>query len=69
MNSPLRVAREKRELTLQQVALAVGIDSGNLSRIERGAQTPSKDLTERLVAFYAGEVTEMQIIFPERFAA
>lgn len=62
------MAREKRELTLQQVALAVGIDSGNLSRIERGTQTPSKDLTERLVGFYEGEVTEMQIIFPERFA-
>lgn len=67
MNTPLRLARGKRQLTIQQVASAVGIDSGNLSRIERGQQTPSKKLTEKLVAFFGGELTEVQILFPERF--
>ena len=69
MNTPLREAREKRGLTIQQVSASVGIDSGNLSRIERGLQVPSKDLTERLAKYFEGEVTETQIIYPERFAA
>lgn len=68
MNSPLKQARRHRKMTLQQVANAVGIDTGNLSRIERGQQTPSKKLTEKLVAFFDREVTEVQILFPERFA-
>ena len=68
MTSPLRKSREKRELTLQQVSSAVGIDTGNLSRIERGLQVPSKELAEKLVALFDNEVTETQIIYPERFA-
>lgn len=68
MSTPLRQAREKRHLTIQQVAAQVGIDSGNLSRIERGRQVPSKTLTEKLVEFFDREVTEVQILFPERFA-
>jgi transcriptional regulator with XRE-family HTH domain len=68
MNSPLKQARLKRELTLQQVANEVGIDTGNLSRIERGHQIPSKELAEKLVKFFDNEVTETQIIYPERFA-
>lgn len=69
MNSPLKRSRLKRELTLQQVANEVGIDTGNLSRIERGLQTPSKELTEKLAKYFDGEITELQIIYPERFAA
>jgi transcriptional regulator with XRE-family HTH domain len=68
-DSPLKKARLKRELTLQQVSSAVGTDTGNLSRIERGIQIPSKELAEALVKFYDSEVTETQIIYPERFAA
>lgn len=68
MNSPLKQARLKRELTLQQVANEVGIDTGNLSRIERGLQIPSKELAEKLVKLFDNEVTETQIIYPERFA-
>ena len=66
MTTPLRQAREQRNLTIQQVAAAVGIDSGNLSRIERGLQVPTKDLTEKLARFFDNEVTETQIIYPER---
>jgi transcriptional regulator with XRE-family HTH domain len=69
MTTPLRQARERRNLTIQQVAAAVGIDSGNLSRIERGQQVPSKELTEKLAKYFGGEITELQIIYPERFAA
>lgn len=68
MSSPLKLVRLKREKTLQEVANAVGIDTGNLSRIERGLQVPSKDLTEKLAKFFDNEVTETQIIYLERFA-
>ena len=68
MNSPLKQARLKHEKTLQEVADSVGIDTGNLSRIERGLQTPSKELTEKLAKYFGGEITEIQIIYPERFA-
>lgn len=68
--TPLRLAREARNLTLKQVADAVGTDGGNLSRVERGTQTPSKELTEALVKFYGVKnLSEVQILFPERFTA
>ena len=64
MTSPLKRARLAHGLTLEQVATAVGIDTGNLSRIERGAQVPSVARTARLAKFFAGAVTETQIINP-----
>ena len=67
MDSPLKLARKKRKLTLHQVATALGIDTGNLSRIERGLQVPSKELTEKIVKFFGKGMTETKIIFPERF--
>ncbi len=69
MTTPLRMARESRGLTIQQVATSVGIDPGNLSRIERGKQVPSKDLAERLSQVFGGQVSETQIIYPERFVS
>lgn len=68
MNSPLKKARLKREQTLQEVADAVGIDTGNLSRIERGLQVPSKELAEKLAKHFDNSVTETEIFYPERFA-
>lgn len=65
-DSPLKKARLKRERTLQEVSSAVGTDTGNLSRIERGLQIPSKELAEALVKYYDSEITETQIIYPER---
>lgn len=69
MDSPLKKARHKAGQTLQAVAAAVGIDTGNLSRIERGIQVPGKAIAEKLSKHFNGEVTETEIIWPERFAA
>lgn len=68
MKSPLRAERERRGLTLKAVAHAVSMDQGNLSRVERGEQLPSKELIEALCKYFDGAVTELEIIFPERFA-
>jgi transcriptional regulator with XRE-family HTH domain len=67
MITPLRRVREQRGQTIQQVAVAVGVDSGNLSRIERGVQVPGRELTEKLAKYFENEVTETEIIYPERF--
>lgn len=67
MKTPLRQARERRDLTIVQVSTSTGIDPGNLSRIERGCQTPSKGVAEKLAKFFGHEVTEIQILYPERY--
>lgn len=49
MTTPnLRDIRHSRGLTLQQVAAAAGVNVGNLSRIERGAEFPRPPRVERL---------------------
>lgn len=67
MKTPLRLVRKRREMTIVQVAMAVGLDPGNLSRIERGCQTPSKDVAEKLANFFGNEITEIHILYPERY--
>lgn len=67
MNTPLKKARKARGLTLAEVANAVGLDTGNLSRLENGKQSASTETAANLARFYSGEVTEMQILYPERF--
>lgn len=67
--TPLRRLRKRRGLTVAQVALAIDIDQGNLSRIERGAQF-SRRAAAALVAYYGtGEITEMEILYPDRFVS
>jgi transcriptional regulator with XRE-family HTH domain len=68
MKSPLRVAREKRGMTLNALAKIVGSDVGNLSRIERGVQTPNAQLAERICREFDGEINELQLIYPARYA-
>lgn len=67
--SPLRRARTSRSKTLAEVGREVGIDPGNLSRIERGEQMPSKEVLAAIVEYFTGEITEAHVLFPERFPA
>lgn len=60
--NPLRTARLERGLTLAKVAGAIGIDTGNLSRIERGRQLPDRDLAMRLFEFYERQVPLLSIL-------
>lgn len=55
-------------MTLNALAKKVGSDVGNLSRIERGVQTPNAHLAERICSEFDGEVSELQLIYPARFA-
>ncbi|MCM1958156.1 helix-turn-helix transcriptional regulator [Acinetobacter modestus] len=65
--TPLRRIREIHKYSLAEVAAAVSSDAGNLSRIENGNQKPSLQLAEDLTHFFKGEITEMQLLYPERF--
>lgn len=72
--SPLKRARLSRSWTLADVtarlaAMGDRVDSGNLSRIERGAQKASTALAEKLVQVFEGDLTEMHILYPERFGS
>jgi DNA-binding XRE family transcriptional regulator len=66
MKTPFRIAREKRNLTLGAMAVLVGSDVGNLSRIERGTQVPNRALAEKICALFDNEVSEIQLIYPNR---
>lgn len=70
--SPLRKARKRRGWRLHDVVdrlreINCPVDMGNLSRIERGKQTASPALAEKLCLVFGGELTELQILYPERF--
>lgn len=67
MKSPLRQIRERMGQTIVEVGRAVSIDPGNLSRIENCKQKASTELAEKLVQHFGGEITEIQILYPERF--
>lgn len=68
--SPMRRAREKHGITLQDLAIKVGSDVGNLSRIERARQVPSSELAEKICKEISnGELTELHLIYPERYTS
>lgn len=66
-STPLHAIRKRREKTLAEVAQAVGTDAGNLSRIENGKQQASPALAERLARHFGYAITEIEILYPERF--
>lgn len=44
----IRALRQKRGETLESIALDIGTDASNLSRIERGLQQPSTELLKAI---------------------
>lgn len=68
MKSPLRQIRERKGQTIVEVSRAVSIDPGNLSRVENGKQKASTELAEKLAQHFCNEITEMEILYPDRFA-
>lgn len=64
----LREIRMRRGLSIHAVAAAVGTNAGNLSRIERAVQSASPALAARLAHFFEPELSELEILYPDRFA-
>ena len=67
MDTLLRQLRKQRGLTLEQVSIAIGSDTGNLSRVELGKQIPSRNIAAKLAKYFHNEINEMQILYPERY--
>lgn len=70
MATPLQIVRKKLKFTLHDVAVPVGLDPGNLSRIERRKQGVTPDVAEKLSRFYkekGGDISELEILYPERY--
>lgn len=70
--SPLKKARVNRGWKLADVvhrlrSAGESIDTGNLSRIERGLQRPSTGLAESLCSVFEGDLNEIHVLYPERF--
>jgi transcriptional regulator with XRE-family HTH domain len=69
MASPLARKRKELKLTVEQVASGVGCSAPNYWRIESGEQQPRKNLLQAIIRYFDNQVTEMEILFPERFAS
>lgn len=67
MQTPLRKMRVEKGLTIAEVAIATNLDVGNLSRIERGIQVTSIDTAEKLSRYFKGLISEMEILYPQRY--
>ncbi|SDG86433.1 Helix-turn-helix [Pseudomonas flavescens] len=70
--TPLKKARLNRGWRLSDVATRLAdhdcsLDAANISRIERDKQKASPSIAEKLCLAFGGELTELQILYPERF--
>jgi len=69
MTTPLRKTREKVGVTTIAVAAAVGVDQSQYTRVENGTRRASPSLAQRLSAYFKGQVTRDQILFPEEYVS
>jgi transcriptional regulator with XRE-family HTH domain len=67
MATPLKIEREKRGMTGEDIAVAVGVKAPTISRIENGRYRPSPDLANRIAKFLGNAVTRDQLLFPEDY--
>lgn len=54
---------------MRKLAKDLKIDNGHLSRIENGRGNASRTLALSIAAYFGGELTLEQILFPEESAA
>jgi transcriptional regulator with XRE-family HTH domain len=57
MEHPLRTYRKRANITLERLAVAVGVTKGFLSKIETGRQTPSLRIAAKISRATAGAIT------------
>lgn len=65
--TPLRAVRLAAGQKLEDVAAAIGIDVGTLSRIERGEPTSATTAAKIANHFGRGLIDELRILYPERY--
>lgn len=65
--TPLKRLREERGESVRHVAAAIGTSPSNLSRIENAEHRSSPEIAERLARHFGHAITELQILYPERY--
>lgn len=68
MKTPLQIAREKRQITQPALAEALGIHQSYYSRVERGQKRCTPVLAQKISSYFGHSVSEMEILYPERYA-
>jgi transcriptional regulator with XRE-family HTH domain len=66
--SPLRRIRQERRLTTTELGSAIGVHNATISRIELGKVQATPKQAEDLVRFFGQGITELEILYPERYA-
>lgn len=65
MDTPLKLEREKRKLSVTDLCKKLRVHPQNYYRIERAEQTPKRELARRIHKFFRGEVSLGEIYDPE----
>ncbi|MCB5187393.1 helix-turn-helix transcriptional regulator [Methylobacillus caricis] len=65
--TPLKKIRTKTNVTIYGLASGVECSASTISRIERMKEKPSPDLAEKISKFFNGKISEIEILYPERF--
>ena len=69
MDTPLKRIRKRRGLTQRVVAEAAGIRPAYYCRVENGVSTASAEVAAKIALYFGGMLTELEILYPERFVA
>jgi transcriptional regulator with XRE-family HTH domain len=65
--TPLSRLRHAVGVTTTQVSVVIGLNTGNISRLENGHNRPSIETAEKLVQYFDGAITELHLLYPERY--
>lgn len=67
MKTPLRIERERRGWSSLKVARELTINQSYFSKIELAKVKPRPEIAERIALHFGHAVTELQILYPERY--
>lgn len=65
MDTPLKLAREKRKVSVTHLCEELGTHPQNYYRIERGEQSPKRELARVIFEYFDGSVSLAEIYDPE----
>ncbi len=59
----VKTLREKKQLTLREVAETLGIDTSMLGKIEKNSRRPTRQLIEKIAKFFSVSDKDLLITF------
>lgn len=68
-DTPLRRVRKRKGLTLDDLAAVLGCHNSTMSRIDSGKRVATPDQAARLKKYLGRGISELQILYPERYTA